>query len=165
MNKKILIPLILVIALLLGGVAWLGLSLKEQKKENKDMQELAELDKKEMENEYQRFAEQYTEMKSRINNDSIVAQLTREQLRTQQLLKELKSVKANDARMKGLTGVDCYQEGGLYKYTVGSSQNYQEILRLRKEVHEKFPEAFVVAFRNGKRVNVNDAVRAYNSKK
>ena len=49
MNKKILIPLILVIALLLGGVAWLGLSLKEQKKENKDMQELAELDKKEME--------------------------------------------------------------------------------------------------------------------
>ena len=98
MNKKILIPLILVIALLLGGVAWLGLSLKEQKKENKDMQELAELDKKEMENEYQRFAEQYTEMKSRINNDSIVAQLTREQLRTQQLLKELKSVKANDAR-------------------------------------------------------------------
>ena len=98
MNKKILIPLILVIALLIGGVAWLGLSLKEQKKENKDMQELAELDKKEMENEYQRFAEQYTEMKSRINNDSIVAQLTREQLRTQQLLKELKSVKANDAR-------------------------------------------------------------------
>ena len=48
MNKKILIPLILVIALLLGGVAWLTVSLNEQKKENKDMQELAELDKKEM---------------------------------------------------------------------------------------------------------------------
>ena len=98
MNKKILIPLIIVIALLIAGVAWLAVSLKEQKKENQDMQELAELDKKEMENEYQRFAEQYTEMKSRINNDSIVAQLTREQLRTQQLLKELKAVKANDAR-------------------------------------------------------------------
>ena len=82
-----------------------------------------------------------------------------------QILVSSAKIKATDARMKGLTGVDCYQEGGLYKYTVGSSQNYQEILRLRKEVHEKFPEAFVVAFRNGKRVNVNDAVRAYNSKK
>lgn len=98
MNKKILIPLIAVILLLIGGVAWLAIDLNKQKQANEDMQELAELDKKEMENEYQRFAEQYTEMKSRINNDSIVAQLTREQLRTQQLLKELRSVKANDAR-------------------------------------------------------------------
>ena len=98
MNKKIIIPLTVVIVLLIGGMAWLALNLKEQKQANEDMQELAELDKKEMENEYQRFAEQYTEMKSRINNDSIVAQLTREQLRTQQLLKELRSVKANDAR-------------------------------------------------------------------
>ncbi|RRD00330.1 hypothetical protein [Prevotella sp. OH937_COT-195] len=98
MNKKIVIPLIIVIVLLAGGIAWLALNLKEQKQANEDMQELAKLDKKEMENEYLRFAEQYTEMKSRINNDSIIAQLTREQLRTQQLLKELRSVKANDAR-------------------------------------------------------------------
>lgn len=65
---------------------------------NKEMQELAELDKKEMENEYQQFADQYSEMKMRINNDSLVAQLTKEQLRTQELLKELKEVKSNDAR-------------------------------------------------------------------
>ena len=62
------------------------------------MQELAELDKKEMENEYQRFADQYSEMKTQINNDSIIAQLTQEQLKTEQLLKELKTVKASDAR-------------------------------------------------------------------
>ena len=37
-------------------------------------------------------------MKTQINNDSIVAQLTREQMRTQQLLEELRSVKSNDAR-------------------------------------------------------------------
>ncbi|MBQ9571461.1 MAG: hypothetical protein IJR30_08835, partial [Prevotella sp.] len=68
------------------------------KKVNQDMQELAELDKKEMQNEYEQFARQYSEMKTQINNDSIIAQLTQEQLRTQQLLKELKEVKANDAR-------------------------------------------------------------------
>jgi chromosome segregation ATPase len=59
---------------------------------------LAELDKQEMENEYERFTLQYGEMITQINNDSIVAQLTQEQLRTQQLLEELKRVKANDAR-------------------------------------------------------------------
>ena len=37
-------------------------------------------------------------MKTKINNDSIVAQLTQEQMRTQELLEELKRVKASDAR-------------------------------------------------------------------
>jgi predicted RNase H-like nuclease (RuvC/YqgF family) len=37
-------------------------------------------------------------MKTQINNDSIIAQLTAEQMRTQKLLEELKQVKANDAR-------------------------------------------------------------------
>ena len=50
MNKKILIPLILVILALLAGSAWLFMSLQEQKQVNQDMQELAELDKQEMEN-------------------------------------------------------------------------------------------------------------------
>ncbi|MDO4161267.1 MAG: hypothetical protein Q4D41_12520 [Prevotellaceae bacterium] len=98
MNKKVIIPLVVVALLLLGGVVYLALSLNEQKQANEEMQELAELDKKEMENEYQQFANQYSEMKTQINNDSIIQQLTQEQLRTEQLLKELKSVKASDAR-------------------------------------------------------------------
>lgn len=51
-----------------------------------------------MENEYEQFALQYSEMKTKINNDSIIAQLTQEQMRTQELLEELKQVKSNDAR-------------------------------------------------------------------
>ena len=98
MNKKILIPLVVLILALCGGMCWLFMDLQEQKQVNKDMQELAELDKKEMENEYERFALQYSEMKTQINNDSIVAQLTQEQMKTQQLLEELKKVKASDAR-------------------------------------------------------------------
>ena len=97
MNKKVLIPVIVVGLLLVAGIAYLSYSLSRQKQANKDMQELAELEKKEMEHEYQQFADQYSEMKTRINNDSIVAQLTQEQLRTQQLLSELKRVKSNDA--------------------------------------------------------------------
>ena len=98
MKKKILIPLIIIILALAGGVAWLYMNLEEQQQVNRDMQVLAELDKQEMESEYERFALQYSEMKTKINNDSIIAQLTEEQMKTQKLLEELKQVKANDAR-------------------------------------------------------------------
>ena len=98
MNKKILIPLIVVILALVGAAVWLFINLQEQKQVVQDMEELAELDKQEMENEYERFTMQYSEMKTQINNDSIIAQLTAEQMRTQKLLEELKQVKANDAR-------------------------------------------------------------------
>ena len=98
MNKKILIPLIVVIHALVGAAAWLFINLQEQKQVVQDMEELAELDKQEMENEYERFTMQYSEMKTQINNDSIIAQLTAEQMKTQKLLEELKQVKASDAR-------------------------------------------------------------------
>lgn len=94
MSKKILA---IVIVMLLAGMAWLGYNLKQEKQANKDMQELAALDKQEMEKEYQDFAAQYSEMKTYIKNDSIVAQLTAEQERTQKLLEELKRTHASDA--------------------------------------------------------------------
>ena len=52
-NKKIVIPLVVVIALLLAGIAYLAISLNQEKQVNKDMQELAVLEKQEMENAYQ----------------------------------------------------------------------------------------------------------------
>lgn len=98
MKKNVFIPLIVIFVLLLCGIGYLAFSLNEQKAANEEMQELAALDKKEMENEYEQFALQYSEMKTKINNDSIIAQLTQEQMRTQELLEELKQVKSSDAR-------------------------------------------------------------------
>lgn len=98
MNKKVLIPLIVVIILLLGGIGTLYYNLHKQRAENAEMEQLAALDKKEMENEYQQFANQYSEMRMQISNDSIVAQLTAEQEKTERLLKELKETKTSDAR-------------------------------------------------------------------
>jgi len=83
--------------LLTGTVAWLAYHLMQERKANEDMMELAALEKTEMENEYREFADQYSEMKTRINNDSIIAQLTREQQRTERLLEELRRTKADDA--------------------------------------------------------------------
>lgn len=97
--KKVWISLAILVILALAGVAvWLFMGLQQQKQANEELQELAELDKQEMEHEYERFTLQYSEMITQINNDSIVAQLTQEQLRTQQLLEELKKVKSDDAR-------------------------------------------------------------------
>ena len=97
MNKKIWIPTIIVVLILAGAPAYLFSNLNKQKEENAAIKELAEIDKKEMENEYQQFAQQYSEMKTQINNDSIVAQLTAEQEKTQRLLNELRRVKSTDA--------------------------------------------------------------------
>ena len=98
MNKKFLIPTIIVVLILAGATAYLFINLNKQKEENAAIKELAEIDKKEMENEYQQFAQQYSEMKTQINNDSSVAQLTAEQEKTQKLLDELRRVKSTDAR-------------------------------------------------------------------
>jgi hypothetical protein len=65
--------------------------------EQEEMLKLIEMDKMEMENEYEEFAKQYSELKLQINNDSLIAQLDQEQRRTQELLDELKKVKTTDA--------------------------------------------------------------------
>lgn len=94
MDKKIISVLVAVIILLVVGGAYLVYDLTMA---NRDMEELAKLDKQEMESEYRQFADQYNEMKTRINNDSIIAQLVQEQQRTEQLLEELKNTKATNA--------------------------------------------------------------------
>ena len=70
-------------------------------------------------------------------------------------------IKAGDVRFKGLTNVGYYKDGGLYKYTVGESANYNEINRLRREISDKFPQAFVIAFKDGVRMDINEAIREF----
>jgi N-acetylmuramoyl-L-alanine amidase len=67
--------------------------------------------------------------------------------------------------LKGENNADCYQEKGLYKYTVGSSADYQEIYQLRKSLLAKFPQAFIIAFKNGEKMDVQAAIREYRSRK
>ena len=78
-----------------------------------------------------------------------------------QLFASSTRLKPSDARMKGLKNVDCYQEGGLWKYTVGSSGNYAEIYQLRKQVLGKFPQAFIIAFRDGVKMDAGKAYQEY----
>lgn len=72
-----------------------------------------------------------------------------------------RTLRKGDAHFKGETGYDSYQEGNMVKYTMGASTNYNEIFRLRKTLAEKFPEAFIIAFKNGKKYDVNQAIREF----
>ena len=94
----------LLLLALIAALAFLGFRLSQANKANEEMVQLFELEKEEMENEYSTFATQYDEMQILISNDSLVAQLEREKLRTQQLLEELRATKASNtaeiARLK-----------------------------------------------------------------
>ena len=70
----------------------------ELQKKVEAIEELAELEKEEMQNDYERLGQQYGEMMSQLTNDSLIAQLTREQMRVRQLEEELKQVKSDDLR-------------------------------------------------------------------
>ena len=81
-----------------------------------------------------------------------------------QILASSSKVKPGDARLKGHKA-DYYREGGMYKYTVGASDNYYEIYRLRKSLASAFPEAFIIAFKDGSRMDVNEAIREFKSRR
>ena len=66
-------------------------------------------------------------------------------------------LKSNDKRFKGLK-VDCYKENGVYKYTYGESEDYNEILKLKKQISGKFKDAFIIAFLNGEKINTRKAI-------
>ncbi len=82
-----------------------------------------------------------------------------------QIIAGNKKLKNDDSSFKGLEGCECYEENGMMKYTYGASDNYNEIYGLYKKVHEKFPGAFIIAFKDGKKMDVNQAIREYKKNK
>lgn len=71
----------------------------------------------------------------------------------------------NSPRFKGYDGIDMYEEGGMYKYTIGASTNYNAINRLRVSLATEFPGCFIVAFRNGSKMNITEAIRIFKQRR
>ena len=102
MKRKnlLIIAAVTTVLVLCGIIAYLAYRTNKAEEDNEQMkvlQELAEMDKLEMQNEYEEFARQYQELQTQINNDSLIAQLEKEQQRVQELQEELKRTKSNDA--------------------------------------------------------------------
>ena len=62
---------------------------------------------------------------------------------------------------KGLEGCDSFTDGSLLRYTYGASTNYNEIRKLRTTITDKFPECFIIAMKDGKPMDVNEAIREF----
>ena len=82
-----------------------------------------------------------------------------------QILASASKLPSSSPQLKGQEGVDSYEEGGLYKFTIGASTDYNEISQLRKSVLEKFPQAFIIAFKDGKKMDVRLAIEEFKNKK
>ena len=78
-----------------------------------------------------------------------------------QILTSARPLAKNDKRLKGLKEVDYYKEGGIYKYTYAASPDYNKVLRSKRNITEKFKDAFIIAFKDGEKINVNTAISEF----
>ena len=143
MKKNTLIGIIG--ALLIAALAGVSYLLFNEKQANREMQEEFKLEKEDLENEYTHFAQQYDELKMTVANDSLAQLLEQEQLKTQRLLEELRTVKTTNAteirRLKN-------ELATLRKVMVGYVNQIDSLNRLTEqqrvqsaEVTEKYEQA------------------------
>lgn len=94
MNKKsLLIAAVAVLVIAIIGITYL---LFTEKKANRELVQEFQL-KEDLENEYSQFVQKYDELKFTVTNDSLALLLEQEQLKTQRLLEELRTVKSSNA--------------------------------------------------------------------
>lgn len=82
-----------------------------------------------------------------------------------QILQGSYKLRDNDRQFKELTGIERMADGDKWKYFYGSSTDYNAVNRSRKEILDKFPGAFIVAYKDGKQMDVNEAIKEFLSSK
>ena len=82
-----------------------------------------------------------------------------------QILATDRPFKKGDAHFKGRTDYNQYTENGMTKYTIGETTDYNEILRLKSELQATFGDCFVVAFKEGQKMNISEAIKEYKRNK
>lgn len=82
-----------------------------------------------------------------------------------QILVATKPLPKNDRQFKGVSPIDYYKEKGMIKYTYGESTDYNKIARMKKEITAKFKDAFIIAFKNGEKMDVHKAIEEFKRNK
>jgi len=72
-----------------------------------------------------------------------------------QILATDRSLPSKSSEFKGLNNIDEYEQDGMYKYTTGGDFATEEAAEAyaAKSVRGKFPQAFVIKWKNGHRIN------------
>lgn len=72
-----------------------------------------------------------------------------------------KKMDTRPQNFKGLTHVTSEKDGKLYKYYYQATSDYNQVLRFQQEARSKgYPDAFIVAYKNGSRVNVTEVLNS-----
>ena len=69
-----------------------------------------------------------------------------------QFLTSSKIINKKDKRLKGISPVEYYKENNIYKYTYGSTTSWDKAVSILNEIKAKFPEAFIIKIKDGKRI-------------
>ncbi len=81
-----------------------------------------------------------------------------------QILTAPRMLRNDSQHFKGLDKVDYYKDGNIYKYTYGSTTDYNEIVRLKRSIVEKFPDCFIIAMQGDQRISIAEARAALKKK-
>lgn len=103
---------------------------------------------------------QQTESTEANTNTSTKAEPTKKPVFKIQLFVSAKVISPNSSQLKGLKA-EYYEESSMYKYTYGSTTDYNEIIKIKKQIAEKFPESFIIAFKEGQKIQLNDAIKEW----
>lgn len=125
--------------------------IKTQKQETKTEKQESKTSTKETKEKQKKEAQTAPKVPEKSNNARPIFKV--------QLFTIDRALRSDDRHFKGLSPVEYYEEGGRYKYTYGATTNYEEAKRLQKEIADRFPEAFVVAFLNHQRTELAEAIK------
>ena len=125
--------------------------IKTQKQETKTEKQESKTVTKETKEKQKKEAQTAPKVPENSNNQRVVFKL--------QLFTIDRALRSDDRHFKGLSPVEYYEEDGRYKYTYGATTSYEEAKRLQKEIADRFPETFVVAFLNHQRTELAEAIK------
>lgn len=79
-----------------------------------------------------------------------------------QILASDRVLPQNSKQFKGLNPVSWYKENGLIKYTYAEDEDYNKILKIKRRIVDpKFKDAFIIAFKNDTKININKAIKEF----
>lgn len=67
------------------------------------------------------------------------------------------NLNTQDKRFSSFPSVMKYNENNMWKFTAGNESTYEAIQPILKQVKTQYPDAFVVAFKNDKKITVSEA--------
>lgn len=79
-----------------------------------------------------------------------------------QILTSKEKIELTSDNFNGLSNVEEILVDDIHKYFVGNTTDYDKCIDIQKETKEKIKGAFIVAFKNGKKIDLKEALKEIN---